>query len=75
MSKTKPLSLEERIAAFHAELKAVVERHLDKVAAECPGVPPGVLQQCEVGAFARSNYCLCKAVKFLSNKAAKEPAA
>jgi hypothetical protein len=67
MSQNPSPSLEKRIAAVHAEIEELVTRHLDKVAAECPGVPRDIARQVEIEAFARSDYCLCKAAKLLAN--------
>jgi hypothetical protein len=74
MSQKPKSSLEERIAALHAEIEELITRHLDRVAAEFPGVPRDIARQVEIEAFARSNYCPCKAAKLLAKSALRVPA-
>jgi hypothetical protein len=61
MAKTKtarkPLvisSLQDRIAALHAEIDEIVARHVDAVAKECGSIPEGVVNQIEGDAFGRA---------------------
>jgi hypothetical protein len=58
-------TLQDRIAALHAEIDEIVARHVDAVAKESGSIPEGVIKQIEGDAFGRAGFCHCKAARFL----------
>jgi hypothetical protein len=65
MAKPKKLTLEQRIEALHEEIDSVIAKHFDKIAASCPGVPRGVIEQTVIG---RAHGCRCEAFKIINEK-------
>jgi hypothetical protein len=61
LEKQEPatLTIEERIAELHAEIDALVETHVDAIAAGAPGVPRGVLHGMAVARAQGGSGCKC----------------
>ena len=66
MKKTvaKP-TIEERISILHEEIDALVEKHVDKIAAAAPGVPRGVVEQLALARAPGGSGCKCCAYRHL----------
>jgi hypothetical protein len=62
--KLAPPSWQDRIAALHEEIEALVATFVDARAAECPGVPKGVIEHLN---FGRCGGCRCEELKILAN--------
>ena len=58
-------SLEERIAELHADIDAVIEKHVDISAANVTAIPRETLRRCLVG---RGGGCRCEEYKIIQAK-------
>lgn len=56
MKTTRIPPLEDRIKQVRADIEAIIDTHVEQVAKESPGVPPGVIRNLLT---ARAPACLC----------------
>jgi hypothetical protein len=66
---SKPLPLNERVAAMRAEIDKVIECRAEEIAKDCPGVPLAVIRN----SITRGMGCQCAA--YLQLKAKDKEAA
>jgi hypothetical protein len=64
-------SLEERIAELHADIDAVIEKHVDISAAGVTAIPRETLRRCLVG---RAGGCRCEEYRLIRKKEEAEEA-
>jgi hypothetical protein len=58
--------LEDRIKQVRADIETIIDAHVERVAEESPGVPPGVIRNLLT---ARAPTCLCAQYLELNAKA------
>jgi ABC-type nitrate/sulfonate/bicarbonate transport system substrate-binding protein len=63
--KKKPATIEEQIAALHEAIDALVEKHVDKIAAAAVGVPRGVVEQLALARAEGGSGCRCGVYRHL----------
>ncbi|MEH2532723.1 hypothetical protein V1277_000895 [Bradyrhizobium sp. AZCC 1588] len=66
MKTTRTPTLEERIKQVRAEVEEIMDAHVDAVAKQSPGVPPGVIRNLLT---ARAPACPCAQYLELDSKA------